>query len=104
MRKVWIVALAIALGGLAMPRPAQARVDVSIGIGLPFPGVVVAPPYPVVVGPPVIVAPLPVAIAPPVVYSAPVYYRSYGPRPIYVAPGHPRGGPGWHRKHWRHRH
>jgi len=82
--------LAVAL--LLAPRIASAGVDVSIGIGLPFPGVIVAPPPPVVVRPPVVVAPPPVVVGP----------ADYGPSYVRVYPPGKRHG--WHKHGHKHKH
>ena len=88
MRKS-LVTIAAVLALLGAPRLASAGVGVSIGIGLPFPGVVYAPPPPVVYGPPVAYGP------PPVVYGAPLAYGGfYGSRRVFGRPYPVRYWPG----------
>jgi hypothetical protein len=92
MKKLMVTVVAM-LALMCAPRVASAGVGVSIGIGLPFPGIVVAPPPPVVYAPPV-------AYAPPVYapYAPPVFYRRYWPRRVVVRPYPVRG---WYHGHYR---
>jgi len=85
MKKLIVVAAALAAGALAAPSPAAAHV--SIAIGLPGFAVVAAEPPP----PPVFYGPT--------YYSYPGYYP---PAPaVFFARSH-RGGCGWRRHGWRH--
>jgi hypothetical protein len=83
----FVIATALALGGLGATVAAHAASDVHFFVGLQAPGAYVVQPAPVYVEPqPVYVQPRPVYVQPrPVVVVPPAYFAP----PAYVAPARP---------------